>query len=545
MNKFLASPPPRFSGGDSSLRLDFQEFRQWVSNGAIFRQLFRYREVVLAVPRLGEIPKPFLTAALLKLMSPRQCVLQDDEGRRQAVTAGTLAHLLKNLLVDFCHKGPFLRATSREVAQLLEQGEGGQKTLDLSGPPVYLLADFGLARVRAGGSLGHIAGVLNNLEHFCEPPIFLTVGPISTVRPDMDSHQISPETRFWDFRELPSLFYNRVVEVEGQRILDQSPIAFIYQRYSVHNYAGVKLARAFQVPLVLEYNGSEIWVTRNWGRPLKYEALAAQIELLNLKAADLVVVVSQPLKDELLGRGIEADKILVNPNGVDPARYRPDLDGASVRRRYGLADQTVIGFIGTFQLWHGAEVLAEAFCRLLREFPEYRRRVRLLMIGDGPRLALVQEKLTRAQAAAEAVLTGRVPQEEGPDHLAACDILASPHVPNPDGTQFFGSPTKLFEYMAMGKGIVASDLEQIGEILRHGETAWLVPPADIPALCRGLKALIDDQPLRMALGKAARREVTSRYTWKEHTRRIVEKLAERALVQNWRSGAAPNRREVR
>ena len=57
-----------------------------------------------------------------------------------------------------------------------------------------------------------------------------------------------------------------------------------------------------------------------------------------------------------------------------------------------------------------------------------------------------------------AVLTGLVPQEDGPEHLAACDILASPHVPNADGTPFFGSPTKLFEYMAMGKGIVASNL---------------------------------------------------------------------------------------
>ncbi len=515
-------------GANSSLLLSFQEFKEWVRKGLVLRHLFHYREAGLVVPRLGEIPKPFLTAALLRLLSTGPCFFQDREGQRQAITHGTLAQLLKNLVVDFPLKAAFLRHVAQEVARLLEQsGAGAEKSLDLSLSPVYLLADFNIAGVRSGGSLGHIAGVLNNLGHFCGKPLFLTVNFISTVSPDLISHRIPPETRFWDYRELPSLYYNRTLVAEVEKLLARRPIAFIYQRYSANNYAGVKLARAFGVPLVLEYNGSEIWATRNWGKPMKYEVLAAQIELLNLRAADLVVAVSQALKDELTGRGIEAGKILVNPNGVDPSLYRPDLAGGPVRRRYGLDGKTVIGFIGTFEKWHGAEVLAEAFGLLLRENRDYRQRVRLLMIGDGPKMARVQEILRESGAAAEAVLTGRVPQEQGPEHLAACDILASPHVPNPDGTPFFGSPTKLFEYMAMGKGIVASDLDQIGEILKHGQTAWMVPPGDIPALCGGLKALIDDEALRTALGAAARREVVTRYTWKEHTRKIVEKLHER------------------
>ena len=79
-------------------------------------------------------------------------------------------------------------------------------------------------------------------------------------------------------------------------------------------------------------------------------------------------------------------------------------------------------------------------------------------------------------------------------------------MPNPDGTPFFGSPTKLFEYMAMGKGIVASDLEQIGEVLEHGRTAWLVPPGDVDALADGLRRLIDDP----ALARDARRRGAAR-----------------------------------
>jgi glycosyltransferase involved in cell wall biosynthesis len=148
------------------------------------------------------------------------------------------------------------------------------------------------------------------------------------------------------------------------------------------------------------------------------------------------------------------------------------------------------------------------------------------MIGDGARVSNVRGILADGGALDACVFTGLVPQEEGPAYLAACDVLSSPHVPNTDGTPFFGSPTKLFEYMAMGKGIVASHLEQIGEVLEHGRTAWLVPPGDADALADGLRRLIDDPDLRAALGGAARHEVVARYTWREHTRRTIERMQE-------------------
>jgi len=139
----------------------------------------------------------------------------------------------------------------------------------------------------------------------------------------------------------------------------------------------------------------------------------------------------------------------------------------------------------------------------------------------------VKEHLQRSGALQAATLTGLVPQEQGPAYLAASDILVASHVPNPDGSPFFGSPTKLFEYMAMGKAIVASDLDQIGEVLKHDQTAWMVKPGDAQSLMFGLKALIDDEGRRHRLGESARREVVAKYTWENHTRRIIEKLKER------------------
>jgi glycosyltransferase involved in cell wall biosynthesis len=281
------------------------------------------------------------------------------------------------------------------------------------------------------------------------------------------------------------------------------------------------------VPLVTEYNGSEVWVARHWGRPMKYEALSTRIERLNLRASHLVTVVSRPLADEVQALGVEPERVLVNPNGVEPDVYHPDIDASEVRRRYALDGRVVIGFIGTFGPWHGAEVLAEAFVRLLQTDPGMRERVRLLWIGDGARLPHVKQILAAGGALDESSFTGLVPQAEGPRFLAACDIFASPHAPNADGSAFFGSPTKLFEYMSMGRGIVASRLDQIGEVLDDGRTAMLVPPSDPQALAAALGALIVDAGLRNRLGNEARREVIRRYSWREHVRRTVDALKAR------------------
>ena len=521
---------PTGSSGDQALQAEsrasitFDELKHWIASGRLLREVFHYQKAVLRVYGLKLMAQPFATGLILWFLAWGDSRIRDDQDVEMRVSLGTVAALFFKRAEDSLRIPPLLKNLKLEVDALLKAEKGTVK-LDLARRPVYLRTDltFGL---KAGGSVGHMAGVLNNLGQFGPSPLFLTTEKVPTVSDSVESLRIVPGPQFWDFREELPLAFNETFFESASALLGKEPPSFVYQRYGLNSFSGVRLAGKFAVPLVLEFNGSEIWVGRQWEKPLKHEELSQGIETLNLQKADLVTVVSRPLKEGLVKQGIAEGKILVNPNGVDPDSYSPKTDGGWARRKYNLEGNLVLGFIGTFGPWHGAEQLAEAFGRLLRGFPSLRDKTRLLMIGDGVRMAQVKERLHRDGIVDLCRLTGLIPQAEGPAHLAACDILVSPTVPNPDGTPFFGSPTKLFEYMAMGKGIVASDLDQIGEILEHDKTAWLVKPGDLESLVQGLKTLIEDGPRRRRLGEAARKEAVAKYTWKEHTRRILEKLKE-------------------
>ena len=101
-------------------------------------------------------------------------------------------------------------------------------------------------------------------------------------------------------------------------------------------------------------------------------------------------------------------------------------------------------------------------------------------------------------------------------------MLVSPHVPLADGSEFFGSPTKIFEYMAMSKGIVASRLGQIGEVLENEKSALLVEPGNVQQLSEALVRLAESSSLREHLGEAARQAAVERHTWKGNAQNVLD-----------------------
>jgi glycosyltransferase involved in cell wall biosynthesis len=359
--------------------------------------------------------------------------------------------------------------------------------------------------------------------------------------------QVPAQRRFFLLREPLLLSYNVAFVRSVARDLGRAQLTALYQRHGRFVVAGALLSRWLRVPLVLEYNGSEDWIARHWD-PSRFRSWLRLCEAVSLASASLIVVVSETLREELLSRGIPSERIVVSPNAVDPGIFRPACGGEDLRRQIGFGPaDVVVGFVGTFSYWHGIPVLQEAIHQLLGEKPPRPGgQLRFLLVGNGPLHGELRHRCADFERTGAVVFAGAVPHGQVPTYLDAADILVSPHVPMPDGRPFFGSPTKLFEYMAMGKAIVASDLDQIGRVLRHGETAWLVTPGDATQLAAAIRLVASQPEARNRLGQAARETALARHTWRQNAARLLARLTLPALKSEQQTEpsavASPSRR---
>jgi glycosyltransferase involved in cell wall biosynthesis len=505
--------------------ISFNEFKKEVLGFNILKNIKRYDNCTIHLYNFKSENYLFFSFCLMFMITKRKIYFKEVSSEKINITFKTFLFLFCKLCTEFFTRFWFLYNLKRKIRILKFREVRKLDDLNFNYPPIYLNTNLWFGVV-AGGSVGHIAGVLNNLgKYFAVNPIFFSTDVIPTVDSNIKLTILKPNDRYWDFVEMPTLATNASF-IKQLDTLKLPQASFIYQRYSLNNFTGVELAYKLNLPFVLEYNGSEVWISKNWGRPLKFDVLSKEIELLNFQKADLIVVVSDPLKSQLVQLGINEQKILVNPNGVDTQVYNPK--SISLKEKSDIIDslnikgKVVLGFIGTFGPWHGAEILAKAFVQMLLQDSNLKNAIHLLMIGDGVGLENVKSIINENNLGEFVTFTGVIPQSEGPKYLDCCDIFVSPHIPNSDGSAFFGSPTKLFEYMSMGKGIVASDLDQIGEIL--DKTALLVTPGNIDELIGALLILIKDKSLRNELGENARIEVVNSYSWEIHTEKIIKAL---------------------
>jgi glycosyltransferase involved in cell wall biosynthesis len=370
---------------------------------------------------------------------------------------------------------------------------------------------------QAGGAASHIKGVVEALRNSGVEVDIISNDLIAGFDPSDERFTVIPPETVGGTRAQFDMHNNLVFTRAALPLIQYAAPDFIYQRYARFSWAGVAAAVRTGRPLFLEYNGSEVWVGKHWDR-VGSLGLLERYERLNLRAAARIFVVSEVERRNLEARGVEAEKIVLNPNAVDVEIFRPGVGGAELRRDLGIAETDLLaGFVGTFGPWHGVVQLAEA----IKLIPESVR-LRFLFVGSGSLRDEVERILKTEIETGRVIFTGAVAHERVPSLLDACDILVAPHVPLADGSDFFGSPTKIFEYMAMGKAIVASRLGQIGEVLSDEETALLVEPGNVSELTAALVRVTESAELRARLGANARAVAVKEHTWGHNARRVLD-----------------------
>jgi len=311
--------------------------------------------------------------------------------------------------------------------------------------------------------------------------------------------------------EIAELFYNVYSFVAMfLRGLRRKP-DFVYERMTANSIAPTLLAVWWGVPIVQEVN-----VTVEIGRlrPLALRRLSLRIERWVVRRAALMITVSETFKKMLVEAGFPEEKILVCQNAVHPEAFDPDAVEAVERPERISADALVVGYVGAFVPYHRLDRLISAAKNLAGGFPH----VRWLLVGDGVERANVERMISEAGLREKFWLPGTVAHPMVPRYIKAMDIAVLP------SSERFNSPMKLFEYMAMGRAVVVPDRPAIREVITHRTNGILFRADDDEELCGALRSVIEDETLRLSLGRRAREDALATHTWPRVAERILDEV---------------------
>jgi glycosyltransferase involved in cell wall biosynthesis len=289
-----------------------------------------------------------------------------------------------------------------------------------------------------------------------------------------------------------------------------APFDIIYERYSLWSYAGMEYANNCGIPGILEVNAPMIEEQEKY-RILINRASAVDIAICVYNLATHIIAVSKPIASYIKRRTKRGKRVHILPNGVNPYLFSTKV----IPSCSASPGTFTVGFLGTLKPWHGLPNLIKAFSMFHRWNPSSR----LLLVGDGPERNGIEAGLLSGGLLDSVHFTGLLPHDKVPGFLASMDVAVAPYSMQ---RNFYFSPLKLYEYMATGLPVVASNIGQIKEIIQNRKNGILVPPGDSFAFARALERLRNNPKMRKRLGRAARSTVVRHHTWDGIVRRILK-----------------------
>ena len=295
----------------------------------------------------------------------------------------------------------------------------------------------------------------------------------------------------------------------------------IHERFNLLALGGAWASKKLGIPFVLEVNADLLEQRRFKGiqeRGLRrLFAIWATRKCFNTAAQ--IICISPRLKEHLKTKwNVEESKLSVLPIAADVESVKPNHNSETVRKSLGLTTEPVVMWVGGFYPWHDMSLLLESFALILRQRPD----ARLVLVGDGQSQPSVADAVTKAGMGHAVIMTGKIAHSQVPEMLSIADVAVVPSTPLTAELGGTGTPLKLFEYMAAGKAIVATALNEAAEVIRDGQNGLLVHPGDVKKFAEATLKLINDPEERRRLGQNARAQAVNQYSWETYTKKLEE-----------------------
>ncbi len=293
---------------------------------------------------------------------------------------------------------------------------------------------------------------------------------------------------------------------------DSAPYDVIHSHYWLSGLVGEALKTAWGVPHVAMFH--TLGEIKNRSSVQEHEtALRIECERRVLRDADRIICATEAERIAIRSLyGGDLDKVTVIPLGVDMERFRPAAK-ADARERLGLGDERIILFVGRLEPLKGVDILIGAASMLDSDVD-----CSVLIVGgDETSAAQVEQLQSMAHALGigeRVAFAGAVDHDMLPLYYNAADVCVVP-----SHYESFGLVA--VEAMASGVPVVASRVGGLTGTVKDGETGYLIPWLCPEPFAERIELLLDNEPLRVSLGEAAR-EAVSRYRWENVAGAVLE-----------------------
>jgi glycosyltransferase involved in cell wall biosynthesis len=313
-------------------------------------------------------------------------------------------------------------------------------------------------------------------------------------------------------RDVYALLHDRRFLKHCYPVCRKKEFDFIYERASVFHRTGCQLSKKFCIPLILEVNAPLEEMITLYGCAPALIPVASYIERVTTCKADAVVVGSAGMRQYLVSRGVSPEKIFTIYPTADDHFFSPARRRADIRQKYDLEGKVVVGFVGSMAPYQRVDLLLRAAVEMRRGS----NAVHFFIVGDGVGMSELKRFVTDNSLENSVTFTGRVPYEDVPEYAGAMDVCVIP-----DAT-WYGAPTKLFEYAASGKPVIAPRVEPIREIIRDGENGLLSEVGDVGSLTEKIMIVAQNPGLGARLGAKLHKGIMQDHTWERNTAKLIE-----------------------